>query len=135
MQTGYCLTNDTKIDLTYRQSICSSDASNFTVLPKWACPNELYCIPGTENFPSSFSLIPNKNESWSHLLHDVSISNLLAGSHCKYLIKFPPIGGPNDTIELVVNRLVRAIGYVTIHNTFSSLNETSEIVLTKGTFL
>ena len=98
MSGGYCIANDTYIIQAHRKTLCSSDASNFTVLPRWSCPNENYCAPSNEKFPFSYELTPDKNESWSELVHNVNISNLLDGSQCKYLIKYPSIGGPNDTL-------------------------------------
>jgi hypothetical protein len=47
-------------------------------------------------------------------------------------VNFPSIGGPNDTIELVVNRIIRAVAYVTVQNRYSSSNGSSEILLEQG---
>ena len=77
-------------------------------------------------------MTPNENQTETLLLHDVSISNLLDGSLCKYLIKFPSIGGINDTIELKVNSFARVQIYASVANKYSSFKKSNENPLEKG---
>ncbi|TNV79529.1 hypothetical protein FGO68_gene6588 [Halteria grandinella] len=133
---------------TSSSQLCTSDVTlNQTVTSNrfwqlWACPNEYYCASGAtsgSSYPSDFILSADVNQTVKYLLHDSSVSNLLDGSFCRYLIQFPSIGGPNDTLVINAHLLERVNASIALSQTYTSngtnasevkefwLNETNQI--------
>ena len=100
LSLGYCFSDIKNVDV-FKTTICSTDVNSKFKSRYWPCPNEFYCQNGGESgqdgvtYPSSF-VINAESTKTGYLLHDTKISNLLEGSFCKYIIRFPSIGGPND---------------------------------------
>ena len=99
--------------------MCSS-STNINVLKYFVCPQSV------KQCGSERTLIaPSNGSALSLKPGSEYFQEFQDGSTCGYLLKFPSVAGPTDTMRFVVDSLVRASGYAVVAQSFTNTSGTA----------